>query len=213
MKDLCPISLCNVLYKILSKVLTNRLKKCLNKLISPYQSAFVPGRLITNNILSAYKIFHYMKKNKMGKKGYMSVKLDMAKTYDRVEWGFLEHYMRKLGFADEWTSLIMRCASSVSFSVLVEGRITPEFCLGRGLRQGDPLSPICFFFAAGLYGLLHLSEQNNRLCGISIARGAPCVSHLCFLPTIVCFLQRRLVNKTVKLSTYSVTTENHLVNK
>ena len=84
-----PISLCNVLYKIFFKVLTNRLKKFMPELITEHQFAFAKNRLISDNVLIAFKTLHCMKNHNSGKTGFMALKLDMSKAYDRVEWNYL----------------------------------------------------------------------------------------------------------------------------
>jgi hypothetical protein len=94
----CPISLCNVIYKVISKVLSLRLKGIIHEVISPMQSAFVPGRLITNNVLVAYESIHAIKNKRNGVVGSCVIKLDMHKAYDIMEWIILENIMRKLGF-------------------------------------------------------------------------------------------------------------------
>lgn len=99
LKDFRPISLCNVLYKIVSKCLVNRLRSILDELISVNQSAFVPGRLITDNALLAFECFHFIQKNKHQNKAACAYKLDLLKAYDSVDWVFLEQAMYKLGFA------------------------------------------------------------------------------------------------------------------
>ena len=102
MSDFKPISLCNVIYKIISKVLANRLKQILPQLIAPSQSTFVPGRLITNNVLVAYKTLHTMHCRRKGRKGALAMKLDISKAYDHVEWEFLKGKMVRLGFPELW---------------------------------------------------------------------------------------------------------------
>ena len=98
LKDFMPISLCNVMYKLTSKVMANRLKKFLLEIISPSQSAFVPGHLITDNVLLAYELTHYLKSKNKGVNGVAAIKLDMSKAYDRIEWSFLRTIMSKMGF-------------------------------------------------------------------------------------------------------------------
>lgn len=121
MKDFRPISLCNMMYKIVAKVLANGLKCVLDKLISPNQSAFVPGRLITDNVMIGFECIHTLNNGRTGKEGVVALKLDMSKAYDRAEWGYLRGIMKKMRFCTRWISLIMGCVETVSFSVLLNG--------------------------------------------------------------------------------------------
>lgn len=114
MKDFRPISLCNVSYKLISKALSNRLKSILPLIIDGNQSAFIPGRLITNTNVLSSKIFHFMNHNQAKKRRYMAMKLDMSKAYDRIEWDFLAGVMAKMGFPCRWIDRVMSCVSSVS---------------------------------------------------------------------------------------------------
>jgi hypothetical protein len=139
-KDFRPISLCNVIMKIVTKVIANRIKPILPEIIDEEQSTFVHGRLITDNALVAMECFHWLKKKK-GKKGMMALKLDMAKAYDRIEWSFVQSTLMSMGFHIDLVNLIMRCISSVSYEILLNGQPRKRFFPERGLRQGDPLSP------------------------------------------------------------------------
>lgn len=135
-----PVSLCNVIYKLVSKVLANRLKVILHKCISLVQSAFVPGRSILDNAMIATEIIHFLKSKRRGKKGEVALKIDMSKAYDKVDWGYLKAVMFRLGFQERWVRWIMQCVESVNYSVLVNMEHVGPIQLGRGLRQGDPLS-------------------------------------------------------------------------
>jgi ribonuclease HI len=189
MKDLRPISLCNVLYKLVSKVLAYRLKNILPNIISPSQSAFVPGRLITDNVLLAYEMTHYLKNKRNGKVGWAAIKLDMSKAYDRIEWSFLDKIMRKMGFADQFVDLIMKCVSTVTYRIKVNGEFSDQINPQRGLRQGDPLSPYLFILCAeGLSALFRKAEMNGEIQGIRVCPRAVSVSHLFFADdTLVLF--------------------------
>lgn len=101
-----PISLCNVLFKIITKTLVGRLKGVITKLIGPAQASFIPGRLSTDNIVVVQEAVHSMKRKK-GRKGWMLLKLDLEKAYDRIRWDFLEDTLKAAGFSSQWMNWIM----------------------------------------------------------------------------------------------------------
>lgn len=178
--DVRPIALCNVLYKIIAKMLANRMKVILGSPISEAQSAFVPGRAITDNILISEELVHYLKQKRQGKEGVAALKIDMSKAYDRIEWGFLKAIMLRMGFAaDGWTT--------VNYKIIHEGIEVGPIVPSRGLRQGDPLSPYLFIICAeSLSSLIHHHEQAGLLHGATVARGTPSITHIFFADD--CFL-------------------------
>ena len=137
-KDYRPISLVTSLYKIISKVLSNRLQGVLEDTIAETQGAFVAGRQILDVMLVANELVEEYRKT--GKAGFV-FKIDFEKAYDYVEWGFLDYTMEKKRFSPIWRNWIRDCLSTVSFSVFINGRPRGKFKDSRGLRQGDPLSP------------------------------------------------------------------------
>lgn len=162
-------------------MLANRLRSILPDIITPNQSAFVPGRLISDNILIAYKLTHYLLNKRECNVGYAAIKLDMSKAYDRVEWCFMEKMMQRLGFHEEWISLIMECVTTVKYQVKVNGVLTDSFTPKSGLRQGDPLSPYLFLLCAEAFSaLLKKGEADGLIAGVKICHSAPSISHLLF---------------------------------
>lgn len=133
MTELRPISLCNVLYKIVSKMLCNRLKKVLPSLIGPVQSAFVEGRVIRDNILIAFEAIHSTKRKTRDKKGDISLKVDISKAYYRMNWAYLDAVLARLGFCDKWRKWMCMCVRTVKYNVLMNGDLFGPIIPGRGL--------------------------------------------------------------------------------
>jgi hypothetical protein len=183
-----PISLCNVIYKLISKVLANRLKLVLLDIISCSQSAFIPGRLLTDNIIAAFETMHTMQSRMWSKVGYIGVKLDMSKAYDRVEWKFLEAVMHRMGFNERWIRLVMQCVVSVKYLVLINGSLVGEIKPTRGIRQGNPISPYLFIICAEAFSaLITKAENNGVISGVPTSPRGPNISHLFFANDSILF--------------------------
>jgi len=117
LKNFRPISLCNVIFKVITKVLVSRLRPFLVDLISPLQSSFIPGRGTTDNSIPAQKVVHFIH-HSHAKKGSIAFKIDLEKAYDRLNWDFLELTLQDFGFAPATISFIMSCVRSRNLSVL-----------------------------------------------------------------------------------------------
>ena len=115
-----PISLYNTVYKIVSKILVGRLRLFLEKLISPFQAAFVPRRRGTDNAIIVQELIHTINRKK-GRTGFMAVKIDLEKAYDKLEWGFIRDMLFKVNLPHNLIKLIMSCVSTVSTSIVVNG--------------------------------------------------------------------------------------------
>lgn len=189
--DFRPISLCNISYKIISKLLANRLKPLLDKIISPTQAAYVPGRHIQDNLIIAHELVHSMKKTKDTKR-WVGIKLDMSKAFGRIEWNFLKAVLHQLGFHADWIQLIDQCISTATISILLNGTPGKAFTQPRGLQQGDPLSPYLSILCMEAFSRMsNNAEKQGRIHGIKAARSCPSITYLCFADDILLFLKRK----------------------
>ncbi|KAM1884835.1 hypothetical protein ACFX14_037585 [Malus domestica] len=181
MSQLRLISLCTLIYKIMAKVLTNLFKSILPRIISSTQSAFILGRLISDNYLVATEVAYYMHKTSSRMNGLMALKLDVSKVYDHLKWNFLEAIMIRMRFSTSWVRMIMLCVTTLTYSFKVNGEPVGYVQLRRGIRQGDPLSPYLFVMCVkGLLTLLIRAESIGALHGIKVRRSAPSIHHLFF---------------------------------
>ena len=122
-----------------------------------------------------------MNNKRLGKKGSLALKLDISKSYDRVEWGFLKGIMSKMDLPNRWIDRVMCCMTSASFSVCINGKAYGNIRPSRGLHQGDPLSPYLFLLCVESFtSLLARAQNEGRIHGVAVCRRAPCISHLLF---------------------------------
>lgn len=183
-----PIALCNVVFKLITKIVANRLRHVLGKIVSPTQAAFIPGRNITDNTILHHELMFHIN-NRKGKQGYMAIKIDMAKAYDRVDWSLLRSILALHGFSPPFIDLISNCISTPSFSILVNGSPHGLFNASRGIRQGDPLSPTLFIvFFDLLSRIITKAEEEGKVHGVKVSQSSPPISHLMYADdlTIYC---------------------------
>ena len=178
MKDYRPISCCNVLYKVISKIIANRLKATLPQCISPNQSAFVKDRLLVENLLLATEIVKYYHKDEVSPR--CALKKDIAKAFDSVHWSFLLNTLRAMNIPEEFVHWVELCVCTASFSVQINGELAGYFQSKRGLRQGCALSPYLFVICINVLSQMLDKAAEKKLFGYHPRCKNILLTHLCF---------------------------------
>ncbi|KAJ0575090.1 putative RNA-directed DNA polymerase [Helianthus annuus] len=151
LKDYRPITLVGVISKIISKVLSERLKAIMGKIISDTQTAFLKDRFILDGPLVINELYGWIKKT--GRKGFL-LKIDFEKAYDNVNWEFLLSILDQMGFPSKWCLWVKGILHSARSAILVNGSPTFDFQCQKGVRQGDPISPFLFLIAMEAFSCL-----------------------------------------------------------
>jgi len=173
------MALCNVIYKIISKVVANRLKPLLPSLVSEEQSGYVEGRQILDNIIQAHEVVHTLTSKKQA--GIL-MQLDIAKAYDKVNWNYIKKVLHAFGFDHNWFRWVIALMSSSSFSILVNGSPSEIFSPSRGLKQGDPLSPfLSILIMEGLEQSIKNAKDMGKLRGLQISENGSVLTHQQFV--------------------------------
>ena len=160
LKKFRPIALINCSFKIISKALNNRLIKICDRLISSNQTAFIKGRYILEIVVAAHEIIHEVVKRK---EAGLILKLDYEKAYDKVNWDFLEEVLISRGFGLRWTNWIRKITRGGSVCVRLNDENSNYFQVGKGLRQGDPLSPLLFNLVVDVFTKMLIKAANLGL--------------------------------------------------
>jgi hypothetical protein len=159
-----PICLLNVIFKIFTKVGTNRVTKVAHLVVRPTQTAFMPGRHILEGVLVLHETIHELHhKNLDG----VLLKIDFEKAYDKVNWDFLQHAMRMKGFDSKWCKWVQEFVSRDSVGIHVNDDIGRYLQTKKRLRQGDPLSPILFNIVADMLAIIiQRAKEDGQVEGL-----------------------------------------------
>jgi len=156
------------MYKIVAKILANRLKKVMHLIIDERQSTFLDGRHMLHNVLIANEVVDEAKRSQ---KPCIVFKVDYEKAYDFVSWDFLIYMLRRMRFCTRWIQWIEGCLKSTSISVLINGSPSSEFSPQKGLRQGDPLAPLLFnIVAEAITGMMSQAVGKGIFRGFLVGR-------------------------------------------
>jgi hypothetical protein len=179
-KQYRPIALINVIFKIVAKAYAMRLSPVAHRVISLSQTAFIKGRLIHDGPLALHEIIHELKVKKME---VVLLKLDFEKAYDRVNWQFLREVLIKKGFDAAYVHRIVQLVSGGQTAIAINGEVGPYFHNKRGVRQGDPISPLLFDFVGdALDAILSRARAAGHIQGV-VPHLIPGGCHICSMRT------------------------------
>ncbi|XP_043697430.1 uncharacterized protein LOC122648259 [Telopea speciosissima] len=182
-----PIALCNLLYKIITKILSNRIQHVIGSVVSHNQSAFIKGRSIVDNILVCHDIVHGIEQKATSPTAVL--KVDLHKAYDSLSRKFLFDVMGRMGFSDKFIEWVKACVTTPMFSVLINGSPAGFFSGGRGIRQGDPLSPYLFTLAMEAFSrIMRRLEIDGQIKLLPRCKSFH-LSHLIFADDLMIFVK------------------------
>lgn len=187
--DFRPISLINFSFKLVLKVLVNRLKLVLNNVISEDQSAFLKGRNITESIFMVNETIHGMRTHNV--EGII-LKLDFSKAYDSIDWSRLYQIIECINLEDKWLRWIRQIFETMRMSILINGSPTDEFLPKRGVRQGDPLASYLFLLVGEVLSkLLNVAQKNNLIAGIKLPFHPVAITHFQYADDTILFIENK----------------------
>lgn len=196
-KNFQSIGLCNTVYKLITKVITNRLKPHLLDIIGEGQASFLPNKKANDHSIIVQEVISHFRKIK-GKSGNMVLKIDLEKAFDRIEWTYIRDTLSFFNIPEKLSKLIMSCISTSSIQVLVNGRTTEAFYPSRGIRQGDPISPYIFIMCIErLSKTIHQAISDKLWTPIKISARGPSLSYLFFADDLTLFARADFKNCSV----------------